>query len=162
MDSVPRVEIVPSTDSNAYERPHGRIGRWTFERHTCPSGSGTFTPAETMANLGYSVLNQLQKTPGRSDGASARASPAASVVGKRTAALRGLTPMNAGSSSGGAVVADPSSPGRSSVATPTPSPPKKRYRPAPPAGSALYAPDLQNVKKESESTSQLCGRCGRG
>ncbi len=56
----------------------------TDRRHSngspSPSGTGTFTPAEMTANLGYSVLDRVQKTPGRTDTASARASPASATV----------------------------------------------------------------------------------
>ena len=109
-----------------------------------PSGSGTFTPAETMANLGYSVLSQVQKTPGRSDAASARASPAAGAS-TRSAVRTSSTPAavtapGTGAEASGSAV-EPSSPGRSSVATVTPSPPKKRFRPAPPS-------DLGSMKRE--------------
>ncbi|KAJ1018859.1 hypothetical protein NDA16_004663 [Ustilago loliicola] len=127
-----------------------------------PSGSGTFTPAEMMANLGYSVLSQVQKTPGRSDGASARASPAA-AAGKRTLSRTssGPTGQPVSSAVANSNAAEISSPGRSSVATPTPSPPKKRYRPAPPAGSALYAPDVGVVKDEPGSSAAEAGRANR-
>ncbi|SPO26503.1 related to histone acetyltransferase 3 (myst) [Ustilago trichophora] len=121
-----------------------------------PSGSGTFTPAETMANLGYSVLNQLQKTPGRSDAASARASPAAAT--RRQSAMRTSSTPAAATPTGAvagvsALAADPNSPARSSVATPTPSPPKKRYRPPSSADSALYAIDVGSMKVEAGTSS---------
>lgn len=123
-------------------------------------GSGTFTPAEMTANLGYSVLSQVQKTPGRSDGPSARASPAA-AAGRRTLSRTSSVPTAQAQTASSAVASsnavEVSSPGRSSVATPTPSPPKRRYRPAPPAGSALYAPDLGVVKDESGSSAAGTG-----
>uniref|UniRef100_V5E440 Histone acetyltransferase n=1 Tax=Kalmanozyma brasiliensis (strain GHG001) TaxID=1365824 RepID=V5E440_KALBG len=108
-----------------------------------PSGSGTFTPAEMMANLGYSVLDRVQKTPGRSDAASARASPAA-TAGRRPVVRASFTAVASASTSANdfAQAQEVNSPGRSSIATPTPSPPKKRYRPAPPPGSALYGAAL--------------------
>ncbi|SAM82617.1 related to histone acetyltransferase 3 (myst) [Ustilago bromivora] len=126
-----------------------------------PSGSGTFTPAEMMANLGYSVLSQVQKTPGRSDGASARTSPAA-AAGKRTLSRTSSVPTGAPASSavGSSNSAEVSSPGRSYVATPTPSPQKKRYRPAPQAGSAPYAPDFGAVKNEPGTSASEIARVG--
>ncbi|CDS00973.1 hypothetical protein [Sporisorium scitamineum] len=109
-----------------------------------PSGTGTFTPAEMMANLGYSVLDQIPKTPGRSDGASGRASPAA-AAGLRSVARAASTAAGPAAIQARDAPA-PDSPERSSIATPTPSPPKKRYRPAPPAGSALYAATLGSAQ----------------
>lgn len=116
-----------------------------------PSGSGTFTPAEMMANLGYSVLNQVQKTPGRADTVSARASPAA-AAGRRNMALVGpaaASPAAIGASNS-ANASLPSSPGQIPIATPTPSSPKKRNRPVPPAGNALYDITLGNTKSEED------------
>ena len=96
-----------------------------------PSGSGSFTPAETMANLGYSVLNHVQKTPGRSDAASDRTSPAAIAVKRNlTRAGSNSVPPTTSDATARASACYPGSPGRSTIATPTPSPLKKRYRPA--------------------------------
>ncbi|TKY85391.1 hypothetical protein EX895_005553 [Sporisorium graminicola] len=113
-----------------------------------PSGTGTFTPAEMMANLGYSVLNQVQKTPGRSDGTSARASPAA-AAGQRSVARASSTAAGPGATQA-RDAPGPDSPGPSFIATPTPSPTKKRHRPAPPAGSALHAAALASGQRKSD------------
>lgn len=126
-----------------------------------PPASGTFTPAETMANLGYSVLDRVQKTPGRNDAASTRASPAA-VAGQRTPSRLSQILMDPTAASDSAIasadanVQVPSSPGQSSIATP--SPPKKRYRPAPPAASALYAINLGSMKTEAEPATDAPGK----
>ncbi|GAC99261.1 histone acetyltransferase [Pseudozyma hubeiensis SY62] len=111
-----------------------------------PSGSGTFTPTEMTANLGYSVLNQVQKTPGRPEAGSTRASPAGAAARRNVGRADSMaaSPAATGASSA-AHVSRHNSPGQISIATPTPSPPKKRYRPAPPAGSALYAATLGNM-----------------
>ncbi|SPO45666.1 related to histone acetyltransferase 3 (myst) [Moesziomyces antarcticus] len=101
-----------------------------------PSGSGTYTPAEMMANLGYSVLSQVQRTPGRSGATSARASPAAAAHKRVSARATASTPAGhvAASATVDAAERNTSRPASVAASTPTPSPTKRPHKLLPPVG----------------------------